>query len=290
MSLPVLVTTDFSALSESAYPFAARFARAHGLSVRLVHVSDIDVFHGAADRGHPWERDLLLYIEERLADSANRLRALGVEVETRVRIGIASKELLAESREGVSLAVLATRGHGGLLRAILGSVAAKFVQHATVPVLAVPQGATDAVPERVLFPIDFSELTNGVLGRAIELLAPFAANVELFHAHPPIGAAASVVHVSGKAEAIVEASFGERLSEYATHCNAAGLNATWQLSDAHSPAGAILERADVLDTQLIVMAGHGRRGLERLLLGSVAEAVVRRAHQPVLVLKAPDGE
>lgn len=285
MTEPILVSTDFSTQSEAAYPFAARLAKTLGTSVRLLHVSDIDVFHGA-NGGHPWEKDLLRYIEERTAESAGRLRAYGVEVETLVRTGIAAPTIVEELEKGVSLGIIATRGHGAILRAILGSVSAKVVQHARVPVLTVPQEAEDMPIHRVLFPIDFTEVSTGVLDRALEFLRPLEPTIEFLHAHAPVETLGGVVNVRSSSDVPTIAALSERLAEFAARATSAGITATWHLADAQSPASAIIERGRQTRAHLIVLAGHGRRGLERLLLGSVADAVVRRSDRPVLVLKS----
>ena len=288
MTLPILMCTDFSELSERAFPFAAALGRALECPIRLVHVSDIDVFHGgvSGEGRRPWEDDLLRYIEERLASSAARLAALGVAVESRVRLGIASHVLIAEAKDGVRLAVIATRGHGGLLRALLGSVAMKFVQESPVPVLVVPHDAEQRSHSKVLMPVDLSELTTGILADSLELLRSLGSTVEFFHAHVPVNTGTAgllpvpteTLELSGQVE--------ERVKEFAAHANMAGVPSTWAIAHGHSASRAIVERATQIDAGLIVMPGHGRRGLERFILGSVAEKVARKSDRPVLVLKA----
>ncbi len=288
MTAPVLLCTDFSPHAETAFPFAVRFARALGVGVRLVHVSDVDVFHaqGSAGARRLWEDELLRYINERLEAAAQTLRAQGVEVETRVRTGVAAYELLEEARQGVSLAVLATRGHGGIMRAILGSVAARFVQASEVPTLCVPHGAVDGPIRQALLPVDFSELTSGYFGAAVDFAKLFDARIELFHAMVPIETGwGGVVNVSGAANETVMQALSDQLVELATHAQSLGAKATWSLGEGPLPARVITDRAANLGADLIMMAGHGRTGIRRLLLGSVTESVVSRSDRPVLVLK-----
>jgi nucleotide-binding universal stress UspA family protein len=280
--------TDFSDVSERAFPFAAALGKLLGCPIRLIHVSDIDVFHGgvSGEGRRPWEDDLLRYIEERLATSAARLAALGVSVETRVKTGIAAHVLIEEAKDDVRMAVIATRGHGGILRALLGSVAMKFVQESPVPVLVVPHDAELRPYDKVLLPVDLSELTTGVLADALELLRALGASAEFFHAHVPVNSGTAGLLPVPTESLELDGQVEERVKEFAAHATLAGVTSTWAIAHGHSASRAIVERAAQIDAGLIMMPGHGRRGLERLILGSVAEKVVKKSDRPVLVLKA----
>lgn len=203
-----------------------------------------------------------------------------------MRTGVAAYELLEEAKTGVSLAVLATRGHGGVMRALLGSVAARFVQASEVPTLCVPHGAHDRVVHSLFLPVDFSELTSGYFGSAIDFARLFKARVELFHAQVPIETGwGGLVNVPSVTNEPLSQALGDRLIELATHAQSLGVEAGWSLGEGPSPARAIVDRAAVLGSDIIVMAGHGHTGIRRLLLGSVTESVVAKADRPVLVLK-----
>jgi nucleotide-binding universal stress UspA family protein len=142
--------------------------------------------------------------------------------------------------------------------------------------------------ERILFPTDFSEYNNSALAYASALAAEADALLYIVHvdelheltaAMGPEGyLMAAVVSQEGRAEV------RERLENV--------LPTTKSIAFAHyyltgSPATEILKLAEAENIDLIVMASHGRSGLPRLLMGSIAEAVMRKAPCPVLIVRQP---
>ncbi len=150
----ILLSTDFSQQAEQAYPWAARLATSnHGL-IHLIHALEDDLVATApvfADYMAPGALDLGSYREEfrtgaqkALDAAAEKLRALGAEVETHLlERGRPSQAIVAAAQEfACSVIVLSTHGHGGLAHLLLGSTAEKVVRLAKVPVLTVHEGDT----------------------------------------------------------------------------------------------------------------------------------------------------
>jgi universal stress protein A len=138
---------------------------------------------------------------------------------------------------------------------------------------------------RILAPSDFSEASDAALEYARLLAQRFGASLHLLHVlNEPI-------LVEGlAAEAFINASPTTRtamVDEAQAHLNRrAAATASADVVFGY-PAPAIVERATRLDVDLIVMGSHGRTGLAHLLLGSVAEMVVRTAPCPVLTVRQP---
>lgn len=298
MTDAILITTDFSELSEAAFPHAVRFATAMKRPLRLVHVSDALPPEGT-ERHKAWEADMTAYLDSQMQTFSERLASYSdIEVETRCLAGVAAHELLEEIENGVALTVIATHCRAPLSRLLLGSVASKVIRGAVSPVLAVGAEVADRPIERVLLPTDFSELTTGALDTALGMVQQLSVGqghsnasgtqVEFFHAYLPRQASqisyGGLLPESGKNTDLRERC-ANRLDDFARDAEARGLSSSRTLGEGRRPADAIISHIETTDPDLIIMPAHGYTGLGRWLLGSVTEEVVRRSHRPVLVLK-----
>jgi nucleotide-binding universal stress UspA family protein len=199
------------------------------------------------------------------------------------------------------LIVMTSHGRGPLSRAFLGSVADELMRRATAPVLLLrpqekPQGAGQELPlRRLLIPLDGSALARHALEPVAELATLARAKVLLLHVLPsdetapeqaaPIGA--------GRPEATSLASAAEAartyLEDVASQLRRESLEVDSHVLVGRHPASAILEEAAAQHCDPIGLATHGRGGLRRLLLGSVADKVVRAASTPLLICR-PQGD
>lgn len=145
----------------------------------------------------------------------------------------------------------------------------------------------------ILVPIDGSALSDKAVEAAIKLAKLAGARLTAFHAvepYPLQGAYAA--EASGVAELQPEI-FAERNEEYAKRvlgavasaAAAADVQCTTDYATSHSPSKAIVEKASNEKCDLIVMASHGRRGLEGFLLGSETQKVLTHTSIPVLVYR-----
>lgn len=139
--------------------------------------------------------------------------------------------------------------------------------------------------KRILCPLDFSENSQAALGYASTLAKESNAKLYLVHVDdsqvPYDAGFAAYVARPGDTEALLEQLRAIRPTNE-------GVEYEHQLLVGH-PADAIVDFAKEHDIDLIVMGTHGRTGLARLVMGSIAEAVVRRAECPVLTVKQPQG-
>jgi nucleotide-binding universal stress UspA family protein len=148
---------------------------------------------------------------------------------------------------------------------------------------------------KILVPTDFSTCADHALRYALELARPLGATIELCHASVPVDyqvlnlvspamqvAAASLVQ---QMEQMFEAARHE-LDELVARYRDAGVPLSGTTLEGE-PDEAIVRRAREGGADLIVIGSHGRRGLSRALLGSVAERVMRHAPCPVLVVHPP---
>ena len=138
--------------------------------------------------------------------------------------------------------------------------------------------------DRILFPTDGSDGTVAALEHAIEHALTYEATLHVLYV---IEETYPVVEAGAPETLDALERHGERaLEEVRTKAKAAGVEAIQGRVAGGSPYRQIVEYADEYDIDLIVMGTHGRRGVDRYLLGSVAEKVVRTADCPVLTVKS----
>jgi nucleotide-binding universal stress UspA family protein len=139
----------------------------------------------------------------------------------------------------------------------------------------------------ILVPADFSERSRGAFRMACSLARDEATRLVVVHVvePPPV--------MYGELGMPVSVDFGDLLDRESltrqlreTYVPDHAVRAEYQVREG-VPAEEILQLAEETDSRLIVMGTHGRTGLGRLLAGSVAEAVMRRARCPVLTVRSP---
>jgi nucleotide-binding universal stress UspA family protein len=297
----VLVPLDGSWFAESALPVAARLAKAAGakLHLVLVHVP-APALVGMGDVVLPTpELEAEMQSEERayIADTAAGISlGGGVAVEVRESDGRAGPEICEEAtRIGADLVVMATHGRGGFRRLWLGSVADYVVRHMSVPVLLVHpdrKGVLGAPPQlrRILVALDLSKDGEAILKPAIALARVTGAALTLVHVTELVFETAIPAMPSPVLpdQALLEASqtaARERLDRIATRLRALGLKADVRVTLGIGAASGLVDLLEEDEFDLIAMTTHGRGGMSRVLLGSVADKVIRSAAKPVLVLR-----
>jgi len=140
---------------------------------------------------------------------------------------------------------------------------------------------------KILHPTDFSECAEQARAQAIRLARAMGAEIILFHVSVETPLYAEGMMAAGTVQRIYEAQrkwAEEALEARAAETRAAGTPARWKLARG-VPFDAIVQAAEEEGADMIVMGTHGRRGLEGLLLGSVANKVVRLAGCPVLTVR-----
>jgi nucleotide-binding universal stress UspA family protein len=144
---------------------------------------------------------------------------------------------------------------------------------------------------RILCPIDFSDFSRRALQYAVAFARWYASTVTLLHVSPVVPLAAYAPGSGVVPTANLSDEDRDRLIASMRQLavdGGSGLAFDYKLAEGH-PAAQILNAAEVLASDFIVMGTHGRSGFERMVLGSVTEKVVRKATCPVLTVPAPEG-
>ena len=288
-----MVATDFSPTAVAAREWGTEIAANGGWSVVLVHVLHL---HGPLTDYMPSPPDVDEHLQalavERLDEEAEAVATRGVEVTTRLELGLPSQTLVSTAEEiDPALLVMGTRGTTGLAHLLLGSTAERVVQHAPCPVLSVhPDDKDEHRPVRtVLVPTDFSHDAGIAAERARSLFSDGSLRVILLHAyHLPVeytayGTIPTGIPVGEDLGAVAE----KKLAELAEELSAEGLEIRTESREGYPPE-VIVDTARDRGADVIAMGTHGRSGLKHLLLGSNAERVVQHAPCPVLTVRHPE--
>jgi nucleotide-binding universal stress UspA family protein len=202
------------------------------------------------------------------------------------------------------LLVMTTQGRGPLARFWLGSVSDQLVRQAGIPILFVPPHAAAATDladklafQRVLIPLDGSTLAERVLEPALSLGAGSPPQYTLLRVVEPTtelsyGPAGGAITGFGEAlKTLQELDQAQSkhaykyLDDLACSLRARSFTVNTRVILNDRPATAILDDASVHAIDLIALATHGRSGVKRLVLGSVADKVLRGADTPVLMFR-----
>jgi nucleotide-binding universal stress UspA family protein len=142
---------------------------------------------------------------------------------------------------------------------------------------------------KILVPTDFSKAAEHALERAVELAKLAQGEIHLMHAYElptKVGAVDVPLAIPQEFFDQMRDTAQRYVDEGVKRASAQGVKVYGYLTCA-TPARAILDAADEIGADLIVMGTHGHTGIKHLLLGSVAERIVRLAHCPVMTVKSP---
>ena len=299
----VLLATDGSKEADLAARSAAELAGKTGSELHVVHVFGLSPwyaaypeatrFDGAALENSVLDEDVQRISEQRARElldaEAEKLRSVGgTQAQAHLVEGGVPQEIvgLAETI-GAGLIVVGSRGHGGIRRALMGSVSDSVVRHAHCPVLVVRDGESerDFLPGRILLAVDGSEEASTAAQTAAELAERTDSELHVVHVgevepvfHPERhGYRARYEELQEEARRLLEEQVGE--------IEAAGVTVSRAYLRMGRPDEEIVGLAEEIGADLIATGSRGVGGMRRALMGSASDSVVRHAHCPVLVVR-----
>ena len=285
--LGVLVGVDGSDQSISAARWAQREARLRGDVLTLATAYTVPVFWGASLDGGIALADgdrLRAGVDALLREVAGTLDPEGVAPELRAEVGDAAGVLVDLSAQA-SLLVSGSRGRGGFLGRLLGSVSSALPGHAHCPVAIIPAGveesrAADGVP--VVAGVDGSEEGRAAALVAAEEAAARTAPLHLVCALPPVSANAAWLAVSLDEEAR-RRELQERLDAGVAWLTSEfpDLQVTTELVEGN-PVDVMVEQTAT--ARLTVLGTRGLGGFSGALVGSTSQGVAHHAKGPVMVV------
>jgi universal stress protein E len=279
----ILLATDLSEAAGSAVGMAAWAAKSFGSQVILMNV--IPDFPGSPHAG----KIVRTAVEERLEKIRGALAAQGIHVaETVIETGAAETRIadLAEIRD-VNVLMIGSGSREGKDRFLLGTTAGKLLRGSRKPVWVVRTGATPPVSS-VLCPVDFSEHSRRAMENALSIAGAVGARLTVLtvlespagRLHFPVKA---IFRLKGRQA--WEKCQREEFEKFLARFEAGGVRLGKMVRKGRA-ADEILAAAGETRPDLIVMGCQGRTGIERLILGSAAEKVIRDLPCSVLALRA----
>jgi nucleotide-binding universal stress UspA family protein len=288
----ILVPTDGSAGAEVAARHAIELASAFDSDVIVLSVVDerafsnrfADVDTQVGDQRAALERNAREAIEvvERLAEGSDR------SVETAIERGRPA-ETIREVAEltGADLVSMGTHGRTGLDRLLLGSVAERVVRTSPAPVLTSRAGSVgDDGYDAVLLPTDGSEAAATAVEHGLAIADRYGATVHALSVID-VGALAGASSVGMSVPDVVEdleADHEVAVEAVADRCERRGIDVVTRVEQG-VPHRSIRDYVDGEGIDLVTMGTHGRTGLDRYLLGSVTDRVIRTSSVPVLAAR-----
>ncbi|HVA90022.1 MAG TPA: universal stress protein [Chloroflexota bacterium] len=296
----MLVPLDGSSLAEAVLPLVERLAAAPEATVVLLHIlerSAPSTVHG--DR----HLTTLDQAESYLGETAARLEALGARTRTHAHEapeGDVARSIVDHAHEEqADLIVLCTHGRGRVRELISGSIAQQVLRRGATPVLLarIESGRSPLPfqPRIILVPLDGTRDAEVALGPARDFARLLSAALHLVMVVPTVGTvrgdkAPTAPWMPRTTEAVLdleERAAAAYLEGLAAETRGIGITVSTEIRRGDI-SSALVEETREPDTGLVVIATHGRSGLQAIWAGSVTARVLAQTRAPVLLLRTVD--
>jgi nucleotide-binding universal stress UspA family protein len=279
----VLVPVDFSPPSRLAVNYGVSLARKFRATLTLMHVVE-----SASGFAHPFADESGTIAQGHRDQALRMLGALlgsedqdDLDLRTVVKCGSIRDEIAAVIREQeADILVMGTHGRGFFGRLLIGSVTEGILRKISIPVLTVCRATKPLALNRILLATDMSESSRGGFDFALELARTMRSDLVMFHAVDRTALAGGAEMVAYVSEDIVEQAKA-KLAELAAEAKRAKVRVETVLVEGVA-AEEILETAEQSSPDLILISVAKKGAVERALLGTTAERIIREATVPVL--------
>lgn len=297
----ILVTLDGSPVAEAVLPYVRLLAARLRIPIELISVVDLTELARSAAACES------LFLDQLAEDETRRRRQYlekfapsfaNGQIDCRILKGNPESSIVEYAAQNpAAMIAMATHGRSGLNRWLLGSVAEKVLRSTGNPLLLIRSSTPTAVTEQqvtiqsFMVPLDGSALAESVLPPVSELAKKLDAEMVLFRAYniPPgfYDAGGGFAIDLDRLLAQTEADVLTYLEEKKAALKKAGVGSVTIASRQGYDADEIINYAGNRPDRLIALCSHGRSGVRRWAVGSVAETVVRHCSSPILVFRAP---
>jgi nucleotide-binding universal stress UspA family protein len=293
----ILLATDGSEEAELAVQSAAQLANDTGSELHVVLVGPSTVTAVGLVGSQP---DVDREAKGSLEAQVEKAKAAGGMVaQSHFRVGRPDHEIVTLAEEiGAGLIVMASRGLGGIKRALMGRVSSSVVRHAHCPVLVVRRekdGEPAFSAKRILLATDGSREAALATQAAVDLANKTNSEIHLVHVTIPLHEPSyyegiSIEDAIAREQRERQRSAQKLLDEQAKKIEAAGGSVAQTHLRTGKPDQEIVDLAEEIGTGLILMGSRGLGGIRRVLMGSVSDSVVRHAHCPILVVRKEESK
>jgi nucleotide-binding universal stress UspA family protein len=300
----ILVPLDGSARAELILSQVSRILRREDSEILLLRVVDAPAAFSRVSLGAIWDLERE-EAQKYVHNLARRFHDKGAKVHARVAEGAPADVILDTARkEGSTLIAMSTHGRSGLVRWALGSVTEKVARASTVPLLVVrsfrrsSKGDLEpATPEelpfrKILVPVDGSPTSMSILDPAAKFGQLYGSDMLVLHVETPYVPPSPIlpgmeVVLPSMVPPPTPTEKDPVTEKAAKRFVQAGLQAT-RLTTVGEPASEILDLSVNRGMDLVALGTHGRSGLSRWAMGSVAERVLRSTEVPLLIIRGPE--
>lgn len=263
----ILVTTDGSAESEHAFAAMMPLVRLDHPEVAVLYVLE--------------DPDASFDPPAKVAKACRALRSGGVNAHLEIREGKASEEI-ARLAKTADLLVMSTHGRGGFKHLLLGSVTEDVIRRTDAPMLITRPSARTGEWDRMLVALDGSPRGERILEDVIPLARRLHSSVELAQSVMPPITPTGLGEIPGVRVVENPLPYLEGVKSWlATQ----GVDASVKALEGRA-GSQILRHAEESGVSLLCMTTHGRTGLSKVVLGSIADEVIRHAPCPVLLRRS----
>ena len=269
-SLTILIPTDFSNLSFLALDMASILSRKLNVEIHLLHVLQVNDSDSDFQEGH-----LNLDLEKRRKAAMEKMEALkaqGLTFETHLRIGKLTEQINNTAFElKADLVVMGTNGSEGFMEFISGSEAQHVARYLQVPVLTIRPGTPMLELKNILLVADFELFGKGVQIETIKKLAKaFDSTIHLLQILT-IEEEKHSEQIKAQMKFFAEE---HRLEKYEIH-----------LYRDHKVADGVRNFNREAEMDLVCIRTNGRKGINHILFGSIAERLVNHCIKPLLTFQ-----
>jgi nucleotide-binding universal stress UspA family protein len=293
----ILVALDGSKLSERILPYARLFAERLKIPVGLLGVIDPETLTAAKTDSDAYRETLLA---ERKKTAAYYLKNIagtfpgGLTVDCAVEVGKPAEAIVDRAADNAgTLVAIGTHGRSGIQRWLVGSVADKVLQVARNPLLLVrtmeeAKSVETLRLKSILVPLDGSALAESVIPYAAELSRKMDLEIVLVRIfNLPTTYYDEGYVADERVWELIRDEAQEYLDRKVKELKSEGLARVTSVLLEGFAGERIINLARETPENLIAICTHGRSGVRRFVLGSIADRVVRHSGDPVLVIRAP---
>jgi nucleotide-binding universal stress UspA family protein len=291
----ILIPLDGSKTSEEVVPFATALANRLGAHPVFLNVVDMSEFASARGVMHGLLVDDLVEHAKELADGyldkvRARVKEQGVIGGLRVAVGSPAQTIVDQaSATNAGMIAMATHGRTGPARWALGSVTEGVLKASHTPLL-VYRATGEDVPQAIsslLLPLDWSDASEQAVPLATFFAKALGVPLTIARVVPTTPVAFAEEDGAEMAEVLeaIENEARQYLSSKSQELAAEGLDVKTKFLRG-DPAGGLIDLTHKLPECMVVMSTAGRTGIGRMVLGSVADRVVRHSHRPVVLVRA----
>lgn len=275
----ILVPTDFSKNAETALYYAIELAKKEKAQIILLHVYDIP--YTVAEVSYKILQQELSSLKK---EAQNKLKALSLKIEKsgnipyqiiNVRDYVIDAILNTVPKQKIDIIVMGTHGATGLSKVIFGSVAAKVIEKAECPVIAVPDEAAFTEIHRITYATDYRKSDLGNLRKTIDLAKKYNAQV-------------NVLHISDDSQSVADARKGMKIFMEKVNSRIPYNNMSFQVISGKNTKKILQEYLDAGSTNMLVMSAHRRNFFDKIFGSSLTKKIAFETKIPLLALHNKD--